>query len=190
MYRLCYGLLTSVYRRKRTAPVYIILLKSTYLYEVLARLKLQTSVFLSRPYGLFTARSTWYKFRPNCKYRPAVPKVCSADRLGSATSSYRIRGNIFVMATFNYVYIYIYIYIYITIIPLCCNTKLNVLQSKHNDTFNNVQLATCFGYSNHHQADISVYGHVMFSATVCDHILFIFGEVNSVKQHNYKYMAK
>jgi len=34
----------------------------------------------------------------------------------------------------------------------------------HNNIFNNVKFATCFGYSNHHQADISVYGQDMFSA--------------------------
>ena len=54
-------------------------------------------------------------------------------------------------------------------------TKLNVAQSKHNNIFNNVKFATCFGYSNHHQADISVRGHDMFSATVwnpyCLHLL-------------------
>ena len=34
--------------------------------------------------------------------------------------------------------------------------------------------ATCFGYSNHHQADISVHGHDVFSDTVRDPILFTF----------------
>jgi hypothetical protein len=29
---------------------------------------------------------------------------------------------------------------------------------------NNVRFATCFGYSNHHQADISVHGHYMFGS--------------------------
>jgi hypothetical protein len=39
-----------------------------------------------------------------------------------------------------------------------------VVQSKHNNIFNNVKFATCFSYSNHHQADISVPGHEMFNA--------------------------
>ena len=47
-------------------------------------------------------------------------------------------------------------------------------ESKHNNIFSTVQFATCLGYSNHHQADIAVHGHGMFSATVWDHILFIF----------------
>ena len=34
----------------------------------------------------------------------------------------------------------------------------NDFQSKHNNIFNNVKFATCFCYSNHHQADISVHG--------------------------------
>jgi hypothetical protein len=37
--------------------------------------------------------------------------------------------------------------------------------SKHNNLFNSVKFASCFGYSNHHQADISVHGHDMFSQT-------------------------
>ena len=40
----------------------------------------------------------------------------------------------------------------------------NIVQSKHNNIYNDVKFATCFGYSNHHQADISVHGHDMFSA--------------------------
>ena len=47
-------------------------------------------------------------------------------------------------------------------------------RSAEPQTFSNVQLATCFGYSNHHQADISVHGHGMFSAAVWHHKLFIF----------------
>jgi hypothetical protein len=43
----------------------------------------------------------------------------------------------------------------IAAIPLCCSTNCNVVQSKHNNIFNSVQLATCFSYSNHHQADVS-----------------------------------
>jgi len=39
-----------------------------------------------------------------------------------------------------------------------------LVHSKHNNIFNNVKFATCFGYSNHHQADISVHGHDLFSA--------------------------
>jgi hypothetical protein len=35
---------------------------------------------------------------------------------------------------------------------------------EHNNIFNNVKFATCFSYSNYHQADISVHGHDMFSA--------------------------
>jgi len=38
-----------------------------------------------------------------------------------------------------------------------------IIQSKHNNIFNNVKYATCFGYSNHHLAGISVHGHGMFS---------------------------
>ena len=50
----------------------------------------------------------------------------------------------------------------------------NVVQSKHNIIFNNVQFPTCFGSSNHRQADISVHGHDMFSARVWDPLLFTF----------------
>ena len=39
---------------------------------------------------------------------------------------------------------------------------------KHNNIFKNVKFATCFGYSNPHQADISVHGHDLVSATVWD----------------------
>jgi len=51
----------------------------------------------------------------------------------------------------------------IAAIPLCCSTNYNVVQSKHNNIFNTVQLATCFSYSNHHQADVSEHWHDMFS---------------------------
>jgi len=37
-----------------------------------------------------------------------------------------------------------------------------------------VKFATCFGYSNHHQVDISVHEHDTFSATLWDPILFTF----------------
>jgi len=53
-------------------------------------------------------------------------------------------------------------------------TNWKVVQPKHNNTFNNVTFATSFGYSNHHQADISVHGHDMFSATVWDPTLLTF----------------
>ena len=52
--------------------------------------------------------------------------------------------------------------------------NINIVQSKHNNIFNNVKFATCFGHSNRHHADISVHGHDMFSATVWDPILFTF----------------
>jgi hypothetical protein len=46
---------------------------------------------------------------------------------------------------------------------------------KHNSIFNNVKFATCFGYSNHHQADISVHGHDMFSAySMGSHTVYIY----------------
>ena len=99
---MCYELLTCVYRRERKAPVYIILLKLIELYKVLTRLKLQTSVFLSRPDGRFISRSTWNEFRPKHTFRQDVSKVYSKDRLGSATSPYGICGNISEMATFNH----------------------------------------------------------------------------------------
>ena len=44
----------------------------------------------------------------------------------------------------------------------------NIVQPKQKNIFNYVKFATCLGYSNHHQADISVHGHDMFSATVWD----------------------
>ena len=47
-------------------------------------------------------------------------------------------------------------------------------RSPERQIFNTVQFATRFGYSNHHQTDIAVNGHDMFSATVWGHILFIF----------------
>jgi len=71
-------------------------------------------------------------------------------------------------------YIKHFTFFYIEVIPLCCSTKQNILQSKHNNIFNYVKFATCFVYSNQHQADISVHGHGMFSATVWDPTLFIF----------------
>ena len=53
-------------------------------------------------------------------------------------------------------------------------TNWKVVQSKHNNVSNNVKFATCFGYSNHHQADISVHGHDMFSAfSMGSHIVYI-----------------
>ena len=52
--------------------------------------------------------------------------------------------------------------------------NLNVVQSKHNNIFNNVKFATCFGYSSHHQADISVHGHDKFSAySIGSNIVYI-----------------
>jgi hypothetical protein len=51
----------------------------------------------------------------------------------------------------------------IAAILLCCSAKCNVVQSKHNNVFNTVQLATCFSYGNHHQADVSKHWHDMFS---------------------------
>jgi len=51
------------------------------------------------------------------------------------------------------------------------DTNYNNFQSKHN-TFNNVKLLHVSVTSNHHQADISVNGHDMFSATVWDPVLF------------------
>jgi hypothetical protein len=54
------------------------------------------------------------------------------------------------------------------------HTNSNIVQSKHNNIFNNVKFATCFGYTNHNQADISVHVHDMFSATVWDPVLFTF----------------
>jgi hypothetical protein len=46
---------------------------------------------------------------------------------------------------------------------------------KHNNIFNNVKFAACFGYSNHHQVDISVHGHDMFSAySMGSHIVYIY----------------
>jgi len=63
---------------------------------------------------------------------------------------------------------------------VCCSTSnvhsinQKVVQSKHNNIFNNVKFATYFGYSNRYQADFSVRGHDMFSATVWDPILFTF----------------
>jgi len=56
-------------------------------------------------------------------------------------------------------------------IPLCCSTNLNIVQSKHNNVFNNVMLVHVSVTSNHHQADISVHGHDMFGATVWAAIL-------------------
>ena len=44
-----------------------------------------------------------------------------------------------------------------------------MVQSKHKNIFNNVKFATCFGHSNHHQADISVHVHGMFSAYSMGH---------------------
>jgi hypothetical protein len=35
---------------------------------------------------------------------PVVPKVCSSNRVGSATSSLVIRGYVYVMATLKFVY--------------------------------------------------------------------------------------
>ena len=46
--------------------------------------------------------------------------------------------------------------------------------------FNNVKLLHVSVTSNHHQADISVHGHVMFSATVRDTILFTFNNNNNI----------
>jgi len=43
------------------------------------------------------------------------------------------------------------------------SSNQKVVQSKHNNILNNVQFATCFGYSNHHQVDISLHGHDMLS---------------------------
>jgi hypothetical protein len=39
-------------------------------------------------------------------------------------------------------------------------------RSSERQIFNNVKFATCFGYSNHHQADISV--HVLMVVTVTE----------------------
>ena len=78
--------------------------KLTKFYEVPTRLKLQTSVFLYKPYGRFSSRSTWIGFRPKHKSRHAVPKVCSKDRLGSVTSSHGIRGNISQIAIFKFTF--------------------------------------------------------------------------------------
>jgi hypothetical protein len=56
-------------------------------------------------------------------------------------------------------------------------THCMIIQSKHKIIFNNVQFATCFGYSNHHQANISVHGHDMFSAySMGSHIIYIWRE--------------
>jgi len=51
-------------------------------------------------------------------------------------------------------------------------SNINVIQSKHNNMFNNVKFTTCFGYSNHHQVYISVHGQDMFSAYSMESILF------------------
>ena len=49
-----------------------------------------------------------------------------------------------------------------------------MVQSKHNVVFNNMKFATCFGYSNRHQAEISVHGHDMFSSySMRSHIVYI-----------------
>ena len=50
----------------------------------------------------------------------------------------------------------------------------NIVQSKHNNIFNNVKLLHVSVTSNHYQADILVHGNDMFSATVWDPILFTF----------------
>jgi hypothetical protein len=64
--------------------------------------------------------------------------------------------------------------IFIGVILLCCSITKRIVQSKHNNIFNNVKLPTSFGYSNHHQADISVHAHDMFSAySVGSHIVYI-----------------
>jgi hypothetical protein len=60
--------------------------------------------------------------------------------------------------------------------PLLISANLNVVQTKHNNIFNNVNFSTCFGYRNHHQADISVQGHDTFSAynrPMGSHIVYI-----------------
>ena len=56
--------------------------------------------------------------------------------------------------------------------------KPNIVLSKHSNTLNNVKLPHVSFTSNHHQADISVHGHDMFSATVWDSILFTFAVWN------------
>jgi len=54
-------------------------------------------------------------------------------------------------------------------IVINCNVRTKKsFSQKHNNILSNVKFATCFVYSNHYQADISVHGHNMFSATVWD----------------------
>jgi hypothetical protein len=50
-------------------------------------------------------------------------------------------------------------------IQLCCSTtNYNIVQSEYNNIFNAVQPLHVSVTSNHHQPDISVHGHDMFSA--------------------------
>ena len=76
-------------------------------------------------------------------------------------------------------------------IPLCLSTNWNVIQSKHNNIFNNVKLLHVSVTSNHNQADISVHGHDMFSAySMGSHILNSMGShiPNSMGSHILKSM--
>jgi len=50
--------------------------------------------------------------------------------------------------------------------------KPNIVLSKHSNTLNNVKLPHVSFTSNHHQADISVHGHGMFSTYSMGSILF------------------
>ena len=53
--------------------------------------------------------------------------------------------------------------------------KLNIVQSKHNDIFNNVKMPHVSVTNNHHQADISVQGHDMFSTTFgTEHVMSLY----------------
>jgi hypothetical protein len=54
----------------------------------------------------------------------------------------------------------------------------NIVQSKHNNIFNNVKLLHVSGTINHHQADISINGHDVFTAIVWDPILLTFAVRN------------
>ena len=65
-------------------------------------------------------------------------------------------------------YIDIYIFLYEPSRSVVVLTKLSLSQNTTICIFNNVNFAAYFGYSNNHQADNSVLGHDMFSATVWD----------------------
>jgi len=53
-------------------------------------------------------------------------------------------------------------------IRLCYSINQKLVQSKTQQYIQQCKIATCFRYSNHHQADISVHGHDMFSAYSMD----------------------